>query len=311
MATTKKLTGVFPAVITPVDKNGEPDAKVLAAHCRALLDEGCAGFAILGTTGEANSQSVSQRMKLLEGVIAAGIDAKRFLPGTGSCASADSIALTRHALDLGCGGVVVLPPFYYTPASDDALFATYARLIEKIGHANPNIVLYHIPPMTRVPIGAALIERLLEAFPGVIVGVKDSSGELANMVSLAKQFPQLSILAGADPLMLPLLHEGGAGAITATSNAAMPLLSYIFRHFADPAAKAKVDRAQEILSGLREASRKFAQIAALRVMTADVRKEPSFTNPLLPNLPLSAADAATLRGVAAPLLQAMNAEFGH
>lgn len=306
---TKKLTGVFPATLTPVDRTGEPDAKVLASHCRALQAEGCAGFAILGTTGEANSLSVSQRMKLLEGVIAQGIEARRLLPGTGSCAAADAVALTRHALDLGCGGVVVLPPFYYTPVSDDALFAIYANLIEKVGHTNPNIVLYHIPPMSRVPLGSALIRRLVEAFPGMIAGVKDSSGEIANMVALASEFPQLSILAGADPLMLPLLRAGGAGAITATSNVAMPLLAYIFENFSDPAAKAKVDRAQEILSGLREASRKFAQIAALRALAADVRKEPSFTNPLLPNLALAAADVEALRTLTAPLLQAMTAEF--
>ena len=310
MTASVKLTGVFPATLTPVDKDGEPNARLLAAHCRALQQEGCAGFALLGTTGEANSLSVGQRMKLLEELVALGLDPKHFLPGTGSCASKDATALTRHALDLGCGGVVVLPPFYYTPTSDDALFATYAKLIERIGHAKPNIVLYHIPPMSRVPIGAALIARLLEAFPGVIVGVKDSSGELANMVSLAKQFPQLSILAGADALMLPLLCEGGAGAITATSNVAMPLLAYIFRNFADQRAKAKVDRAQAILSDIREASRKFAQIASLRVLAAEVRNEPSFVNPLLPNLTLNAAERAALCDLALPLLKAMNAEFG-
>ncbi len=310
MGVPRKLSGVFPAVLTPVDGDGEPNAALLATHCRALQQEGCAGYALLGTTGEANSLSVGQRMKLLEDLVARGLDAKRFLPGTGACAVKDAITMTKHALDLGCGGVVVLPPFYYTPASDEALFSTYARLIESVGRGEPNIVLYHIPPMTRVPLGAALIERLTTAFPGAIVGVKDSSGDLANMVSLAKRFPQLSILAGADPLMLPLLREGGAGAITATSNVAMPLLAHIFRSFAAPAAGATVERAQHLLSDIREVSRKFAQIASLRAMTAMVRNDPSWTNPLLPNLALTAADAAAVRAAAGPLISAMSAEFG-
>ncbi|NVO15845.1 MAG: dihydrodipicolinate synthase family protein [Rhodoplanes sp.] len=310
MSTHTKLTGVFPAILTPVDATGEPNAAVLAAHCRALLDEGSTGFALLGTTGEANSLSVAQRMKLLEDLLALGLGPQHFLPGTGSCAVKDAIALTKHALDLGCRGVVVLPPFYYTPASDDGLFATYARLIEGIGHARPNIILYHIPPMSRVPIGPLLIERLLAAFPGAIVGVKDSSGEISNMVSLAERFPQLSILAGADPLMLPLLRKGGAGAITATSNVAMPLLAYLFDNFADPAEATKVERAQALLSTIRNETRTFPQIATLRAIAAKRRNDPSWTNSLLPNLPLTAAEEATLYATMRPLLDAMAAEFG-
>lgn len=309
-ATSKKpLSGVFPAVLTPVDADGKPVAAALAAHCRALRAEGCAGFALLGTTGEANSLGMSQRKKLLEDLVGLGLDPAMFLPGTGVCATQDACELTRHALDLGCRGVVVLPPFYYTPVSDDGLFATYARLIDKVAHPRPNIVLYHIPPMSRVPIGAKLIARLLAAFPGMIVGVKDSGGELSNMVALAKEFPNLSILAGADPLMLPLLREGGAGAITATSNVAMPLLAAIFRQFADPAAQKRVERAQELLSGLREASRMFAQIPALRALTAKVRGDRVWTNPLLPNLPLSPEETGKLSAAADPLLSAMSKEF--
>ncbi|MDC7785033.1 dihydrodipicolinate synthase family protein [Rhodoplanes sp. TEM] len=306
MSTDATPTGVFPATLTPVDADGEPNAALLAAHCRALLAEGATGFALLGTTGEANSLTPGQRMKLLEDLLAQGFDPTLFMPGTGNCAMKDAVALTRHALDLGCRGVVALPPFYYTPVSDDALFAVYARLIETVGHARPNIVLYHIPPMSRVPIVPAVIERLIEAFPGAVVGVKDSSGELANMTMLAKRFPQLSILAGADPLMLPLLREGGAGAITATSNVAMPLLAYLFRNFADPAAQDKVAAAQALLSEIREVTRTVPQIAALRALAAVRRGDPSWSNALLPNLPLTSAEDATLRAAVAPLFARMD-----
>src|SRR5690606_4851749 len=120
--------GVFSAAATPVLEAGEPDHASFASHCAALLEEGCDGIALLGTTGEANSFSIAQRQDMLNRVIASGIDPKRLMPGTSQTNVADSVALTRHAVEAGVAATVVLPPFYYKDVSDEGLFRFYAEL---------------------------------------------------------------------------------------------------------------------------------------------------------------------------------------
>lgn len=165
--------GVFSAALTPLDAELAPDHARFVAHCRYLLDEGCDAIAMLGTTGEANSFSVSERTALLEAVIAGGIRPNQLLPGTGVAAFTDTIALTRHALSVGVDTVVMLPPFYYKNVSDDGVYAAYSEIMQRIGDKRLRIVLYHIPQMSMQPISHALIERLRKAYPSTISGIKD------------------------------------------------------------------------------------------------------------------------------------------
>jgi 4-hydroxy-tetrahydrodipicolinate synthase len=245
-----------------------PDQAAFVAHCRRLLDDGCDGIAMLGTTGEANSFSSAERKTLLEAVIAGGVSPERLLPGTGVAALTETVELTRHALSLGVNRVVMLPPFYYKGISDDGLFASYAEIVERIGDARLQMVLYHIPQFSAVPITFPVIARLRARYPSVFVGLKDSAGEIANMVALVREFPGFAVLAGADPLMLPLLRKGGAGCITATSNLVARDLAYIFRHHADPARAADVDAAQTRGVAMRSRVSKFAQIASIKALIA-------------------------------------------
>jgi len=192
------VSGVFCASATPVLEDGSPDHAAFAAHCRALIEEGCDGVALLGTTGEANSFSLRQRQDLLEKVIAFGLDPQRLLPGTSQTNVPDSITLVKHAVEAGVKACVVLPPFYYKGVSDEGLFRFYAELIEGVGSNDLRVVLYHIPPIAQIGISLELTARLREAFPGVIVGVKDSSGKIESMEAFAKAFDNFSVLAGAD-----------------------------------------------------------------------------------------------------------------
>jgi len=262
------IRGVFSAAASPVNADLSPDGAALAAHCRQLLDDGCHGIALLGSTGEANSFSLEERKGLLEAVVAADIPASALLPGTGLCALPETIALTRHALDLGVTKVVMLPPFYYKGVSDQGLFDAYSRVFDALADDRLQVILYHIPPISQVPLSLDLIARLIEKYPGTIAGVKDSGGQIDNMVALARRFPALSILAGADPLLLPLLQAGGAGCITATSNLAARQLRTVFDNFADPAARAEVEAAQARIVALREASNSFSQIPTIKAMIA-------------------------------------------
>ena len=286
--------GVFSAALTPLDADLNPDTTRFVAHCKRLLAEGCDGVAMLGTTGEANSFSSDERKALLEAAIAGGVAPEKLLPGTGVAALPETVALTKHALSCGVTTVVMLPPFYYKGITDEGLFASYAYAIERIGDPRLRVVLYHIPQMSAVPIPFAVIARLRDAFPGVFTGIKDSAGNLDNMTALVRDFPGLSVLAGADPLMLPLLRQGGAGCITATSNLVASDLAFVFRHFADPAMAEQVDAAQARIVAARNKASRFAQMASLKTMLGAKLNDDGWRRIRPPLLPLTEQETTAL-----------------
>lgn len=212
-----KITGVFSAAATPLNADNSPDLGLFTVHCRRLLQEGCHGVALLGTTGEANSFSSGERRAILEAALKAGVPADKLLPGTGVVAIPETVELTKHALSLGVTKVVMLPPFYYKGVSDDGLFVAYSQVLEKVADNRLQVILYHIPQVSGVPLSIPLIGKLIEAFPDTVVGIKESAGDFNNMQAIIAAYPGFSVLAGADPLLLPLLKAGGAGCITATS----------------------------------------------------------------------------------------------
>jgi 4-hydroxy-tetrahydrodipicolinate synthase len=271
------IRGVFCAASTPVTAKGDIDTTRFINHAKNLLEDGCSGVALLGTTGEANSFSIAERKRLLEAAVQSGIAPGHLLPGTGLCALADTIDLTRHALSLGVTQVVMLPPFYYKNVSDDGVFNAYARIFDSIADERLRVILYHIPQLSAVPISHALIERLLKAYPGTVVGIKDSAGDFANMQAMLKAFPGFSVLAGADPLMKPLLESGGHGCITATSNIVARQLATVFAHFADPTKLAAVETAQARIVAVRNISNKFLQIPAIKVLIANRYSDDGWT----------------------------------
>lgn len=288
------VSGVFCASATPVLEDGTPDHAAFAAHCKALIEEGCDGIALLGTTGEANSFSISQRQDLLEKVIAAGIDPQRLLPGTSQTNVPDSITLVKHAVEAGVKACVVLPPFYYKGVSDEGLFRFYAELIEGVGSNDLRVILYHIPPIAQIGISLDLTARLREAFPGVIVGVKDSSGKIESMEAFATAFENFSVLAGADPFMLPLLRSGGAGCITSSSNLIGQHLRIVFDNWFDPAQSEKVDAAQARINAWRDLSNAYVQLPTIKAMLAKRRNHAGWTRVRPPLIELTGAELDTV-----------------
>ncbi|MCD7059713.1 dihydrodipicolinate synthase family protein [Pelagibacterium xiamenense] len=269
---TPAISGVFSAAATPLTAEDTPDHAAFAVHCKALLEEGCDGIALLGTTGEANSFGIAERMDILDKVIEAGVSPDVLLPGTGHTSAQDTIALTRHAAEAGVQGVVLLPPFYYKGVSDEGLFRAYAKVIEGVGRDDLKIILYHIPPIANVPLSHDLIARLIEAFPGIVVGVKDSSGKLESMTETAKAFPGFSVLAGADPFMLPLLRAGGAGCITSSSNLIAPDLRFVFDNWDKPEMADAVEAAQTRIDTWRNLTNAYVQLPTVKAMLARRRK---------------------------------------
>ncbi|MFB2552684.1 dihydrodipicolinate synthase family protein [Ensifer soli] len=289
-----RIAGVYCAAATALNADLTPDLGLFTAHCRQLLDEGCHGIALLGTTGEANSFSSAERRALLEGVLAAGIAPERLLPGTGVTAIPETVDLTRHALTNGVTRVVMLPPFYYKGVSDEGLFRAYAEVIERIADSRLEIVLYHIPQVSGIALSPALVARLIAAFPDTVVGIKDSSGDFKNMEALVAGFPGFSVLAGADPLMLPLLRAGGAGCITATSNIVGGALRTVFDHAGDPARAFDVEAAQARIQAYRALSNSYVQIPTIKAMIGLKTGDGGWTRTRPPLLPLGADERATL-----------------
>jgi 4-hydroxy-tetrahydrodipicolinate synthase len=260
-----RLRGVFSPVITPRADDPRQAAAMLLRHCRWLLSQDV-GLAVFGTNSEANSLSVAERMQLLDALAAAGVPGDRMMPGTGCCALDDSVALTRHAVAHGAGGVLMLPPFFYKGVSDDGLFANYAEVIERVADARLRIYLYHIPQVSQVPISLALIERLLRAYPGIIAGIKDSSGDWANTSAMLERFqPQgFDVFAGSETFLLATMRAGGAGCITATGNVNPGAIARLYRTWQQPDADAQ----QAELDALRETFMKFPMIPALKAAVA-------------------------------------------
>ena len=261
------IRGVYCASATPLNADLSPDLGALGSHAQALIADGCDGIALLGTTGEANSFSLTERKTILEAA-ATAVGPQRLMPGTGVNALPETIDLTRHALSLGVTRVVMLPPSYYKGVSDEGLFRAYAHVIETLADARLQVILYHIPQVSHVPISHDLIERLVTAFPQTVVGIKDSAGKIENMTAMIDRFPGFSVFAGADPLLLPLMGKGGAGCITATSNLVADSLATVFRHHADPARKAEVEAAQARINAFRDLSNSYTQIPAIKAMVA-------------------------------------------
>ena len=216
----QRIKGVLAPVITPFRKDLTLDTERFVRHCKWLLGHGCAGLAVFGTNSEANSLSVAERMALLEALVAGGVPAARLMPGTGCSALPDSVALTAHAVKLGCAGVLMLPPFYYKGVPEEGLYRNFSEVVERVADERLQLYLYHIPPMSQVPITLTLIGRLLKAWPGSIAGIKDSSGDWSNTQAVLDAFGQsgFDVFAGSEVFLLRTMRAGGVGCITAGAN---------------------------------------------------------------------------------------------
>ncbi|MGB3681685.1 MAG: dihydrodipicolinate synthase family protein [Rubrobacteraceae bacterium] len=263
-ATEEFLTGgVFAAALTPMDEKLNLDYQAFVTHCSRLLASGCHGLGVFGTTGEANSLSLDERITALETLVDDGIPADKLLPGTGSCAISDAIRMSRISVEIGAPGVLVLPPFYYKGVSDDGLFRFFAELIEGVGDDRLKVYLYHIPQMTSIGFSLSLIQRLLEAYPGSVVGTKDSAGDLERIRTLCREFPDFDVFAGTERYLLDTLREGGAGCISATVNVTSQLARQVFDlHEAGEDKEAQA--MQQSLTEVRAAIEAFPPIPALK-----------------------------------------------
>src|SRR5712675_1104692 len=289
-----RLSGVLAPVLTPFRSDLSPDAARFARHCRWLLSQGCAGLAVFGTTSEANSLSVEERQALLEQLLGAGIDPAKLLPGTGCCALTDTVRLTRAAVRAGCAGVLMLPPFYYKGVSEDGLFRSFAEVIERVGEARLRIYLYHIPPVAQVGFSVRLVERLLTAYPGTVVGMKDSSGDWNNTKAMLDAFARsgFDVFAGSEVFLLDNMRSGGVGCITATGNINPAAINKLYENWRGPNA----DALQKDITATRGVMQKYPMMAALKAVIAHFGCDPDWATVRPPLVELAPAQSKALMG---------------
>src|SRR6476661_7669750 len=176
MTQDTRIRGVLAPVVTPFRSDLSPDRERFVAHCKWLVAQNC-GLAVFGTNSEANSLAAEERQELLDELVAAGVDPSRMMPGTGCCSMTETVNLSANAVQHGCAGVLMLPPFYYKDVTEEGLYRFFSEVVQRVGDARLKIYLYHIPPVAIVCITPKLVERLLNEYPETIAGMKDSSGD--------------------------------------------------------------------------------------------------------------------------------------
>ncbi len=283
---SKKLSGVIAAVATPIDDKGTPDLARAMTLARFLLDTGCDGLNVLGTTGEATSFSRQERMAVMSAYKTEKMPLDRLMVGTGAAAVADAVALTRHAADLGFAGALVLPPFYYKGVPDDGLAAYIDALVEATADKPIPIYLYHFPAMSGLPWHVALIRRLLDAHPSRIVGLKDLSGDMDYARAAAAISKDFAVFPSTEAALLEARSGTFAGCISATANCNADLCGRAWNE-GDSAALETAVAIRELFDGK-------PLVSGVKSLLAHIHGDQALARVKPPLAAFSAADRATV-----------------
>jgi 4-hydroxy-tetrahydrodipicolinate synthase len=278
--------GIWAAVVTPIDNSLRPNHAKAIPYYRALLESGCDGINLFGTTGEAMSFGTSQRREFMEAVAESGLPKRRIMAGTGAASLDEAIALTRHALALEFSAVLLMPPFFYRDAGDDGVLRFFETLFARASMPEGKAILYNFPAMSGITFHASLVDRLIAAFPQTIVGLKDSSNDRALQAELHARHPHLAIFPGSEHNLDEALAAGAAGCISGSVALWPDLAQRVCRTRAKDDAHQLADR-RATLTGL-------PFIAAVRYCTARSQADGSWETPMPPLVPLTASERAEL-----------------
>jgi len=281
-----QLNGVIAAIATATDGAGEPDCARSVALARFLLDQGCDGLNVLGTTGEATSYSLAQRQTVMSAYRSARLPLERMMVGTGAAATADAVALTRHAAELGFGGALVLPPFYYKGVPDDGLAFYVASIVEATADRPIPLYLYHYPQLSGLPWHTKLIRRLLTAHGDRIVGLKDSSGDMAYAREAAAIDADFKVFPSTEAVLLEARGGTFAGCVSATANLNADLCARAF-HGGDAAALEAAVTIRKLFDGR-------PLVPGVKALLAHIHDDLAWAQVMPPLAGFSAADRAAV-----------------
>jgi 4-hydroxy-tetrahydrodipicolinate synthase len=280
------LSGVIAAVATPIEETGAPDVPRAIKLARFLLDNGCDGLNVLGTTGEATSFSREERQRVMSAYKQEKMPLERLMVGTGAAAVSDAITLTRHAAELGFAGALVLPPFYYKGVHDDGLVAYIDALVQATADKPIPIYLYHFPAMSGLPWHVALIGRLLEKFPSRLVGLKDSSGDMGYARAAAAISKDFAVFPSTEAALLEARNGAFAGCISATANCNADLCARAWSQGDAAALEAAV--------GIRKLFDGKPLVSGVKALLAHIHGDAALARVKPPLAAFSAADRAAV-----------------
>jgi len=257
------IKGLISPILSPFDNSLNFNQEMYNELAKDLLSTGCSGLAPFGTTGEALSVSNDERMQALENLIKSGVSPDKLIPGTGLCNFPDTVKISRHAVELGCKGVMTLPAFYFKDVTDEGLFQYYEKLIDEINHPNLKIYLYHIPQVSGVGLSIPLVKKLRSTYPDIIVGIKDSSGVWENTEQLLS-IDGLIVYPGAELPVIDAIKLGGPGCISATANFNPTNIAKVIELSHDR----KWDQAEEVHKDVKEVRYLFQDYSAIPAQKA-------------------------------------------
>jgi 4-hydroxy-tetrahydrodipicolinate synthase len=282
--TQTALRGVIAAIATPCTDGNEIDTPRALKLARHLLDNGCDGLNVLGTTGEATSFSLAQRKGLMSAYKEQGLPMGRLMVGTGASAVADAIALTRHAADLGFAGALLLPPFYYKNPPADGLSAYVGAIAAATADSRIPLYLYHFPGMSAVPWPLDLIRRLREENPGRIVGLKDSSGDMPYARAATEIGSDFAVFPSTEAVLVEARNGPFAGCISATANLNADLCGRAWQS-GDKAALEQAVAIRSLFDGK-------ALVSGVKALLAHIHGDPALARTMPPLAVFNAQDRA-------------------
>lgn len=269
------FTRLAAALPTPVDESGNIIISLLIEHANTMLQAGCDSIVPFGTTGEGASFPSVTRRHMVEAMGQGGVNPDRLIAcvyGPSAQEAADEITFYNQ---IGCRGILLVPPFYFPYPSDQGLFDWHRKVIELAGNAMLPTLIYNIPALTQVKLSVPLVTRLREAFPDGIAGVKDSAGDWSDTASLLQTHSDLTILVGHEGQLADAVKRGASGCISGMMNVTPNLVSQL----AVGENRGDIDQLLEwVLSG--------PVIPNIKALLADKTDEPRWRNtvsPLLPN----------------------------
>ena len=274
----QSIYGVISAVLTPLNDALRPDNATFISYCKHLLEEGCHCLGILGSTGEANSIHISDRLQLIK-TAAQHLPPKKLLVGTGACSLKEAIDLSKCAVENGIMNLLVLPPFYYAPVSDEGIAAYYDRLISAVAHPDMRIYLYNFPKLTGYRFTSSLIKDLISRHGETIAGLKDSSGDFDGMKEYISINPAFNVFSGTERYLVDIMDAGGAGCISATIN--------ITARHARAVWNSRSAELQDSLTLLRASIEKYPLVPALKTLKEQETGDHIWQNMLPPHVALN------------------------
>lgn len=264
------LSGVWAAVLTPVSAELQPDAAKAVGYYRSLLDDGIDGLNVLGTTGEAASFGIGQRLAFMEAIAASGLPRDRIMIGTGTTALADTVTLTRAAHELGFAAALVMPPFYFRDVTSEGIVAYFEGLAARV--QRPRLLLYNFPAVSGVTFSAELVERLLKSLPGAIAGMKDSSNDAALQRALVARHRNFAVFCSSEESLYDRRSEGLAGCISGSVALWPQLAKRVWETGAET----------ERLTQMRRNVAGAGMLQRIRAETARALGDDSWATPMLP-----------------------------